>query len=163
MTTTLLAPARTIPDEAWQHASRSVIREGQLYPDLWHMEDGVRVYDDCQDPELVHWLSFFTLENYAEWVGAVCIAPRAPLLEETMVRFDALEPYIEHGHTNPYRAPGVPDWYFFWDGRGQTRAALKKFAREAGLIPKVDLPLGQGGHGADDGLAGRNRKAAAAA
>lgn len=142
---------RTIPDEAWNHVTNAVFRDGHLYPDLWRLENGVTVYDDCDDPELVGWLSHFTIENYPEWAGAVVVCPRGPALEETLIRFDQAGAFIAHGYANPYREPGEPDWYFFWT-RNHTKTVLKKWARSAGLIPARDLPLGRGGYGIDTGL-----------
>jgi hypothetical protein len=143
--------ARTIPDEAWNHVTNAVFRDGHLYPDLWHLEDGAIVYDDCDDDELVAWLSHFTIDNYAEWAGAVVVCPRAPALEETLIRFDQAGAFIAHGYTNPFREPGTPDWYFFWT-RNHTKTSLTKWARSVGLIPAQGLPLGPGGYGIDTGL-----------
>ncbi|MGK3708849.1 hypothetical protein [Arthrobacter sp. IK3] len=142
---------RTIPDEAWQHVGNSVFRNGRLYPDIWHLDGGNLVYEDCQDPDAVAWHAYFTLENYAEWAGAAVICPRAPRLEETLVRFDSKGAFIANGYSNPHRDAGVPDWYFFWTGN-HTMGSLKRWARGAGLIPARDLPLGRGGYGIDTGL-----------
>ncbi|MCC3299681.1 hypothetical protein [Arthrobacter caoxuetaonis] len=142
---------RTIPDEAWEAVGNSVFRDGHLYPDRWHWEGRTAVYEDCQDQELVRLHAFFTLENYPEWAGAAVICPRAPRLEETLVRFDDKAAFIANGHLNPHRSPGVPDWYFFWT-RNYTMGALKKWARSVGLIPPKDLPQGRGGYGIDTGL-----------
>lgn len=147
------APAitRTIPDEAWAAIGNAVFRDGHLYPDRWHWEGKTAVYEDCDDAELVRLYSYFTLENYAEWAGAAVICPRAPRLEETMVRFDDKGTFIERGYRNPYREAGVPDWYFFWT-RNHTMGSLKKWARSVGLLPARDLPQGRGGYGIDTGL-----------
>lgn len=142
---------RTIPEEAWNHVTSSVFRDGHLYPERWHLENGAIVYDDCDDAELVAWLSHFTIENYAEWAGAVVVCPRAPALEETLIRFDQVGAFIAHDYSNPFRAAGTPDWYFFWT-RNHTKGSLKKWARSVGLIPAQDLPLGRGGYGIDTGL-----------
>ena len=142
---------RTIPDEAWRHVTNSVFRDGHLYPDRYHWEGRTAVYEDSTDEELNHWLSFFTMENYAEWAGAAIICPRAPRLEETLFRFDDVGAFMANGYRNPYRAPGVPDWYFFWTGK-HTMGTLKKWARAEGLIPAKDLPQGLGGYGIDTGL-----------
>lgn len=66
-------------------------------------------------------------------------------------RFDQMGPFIAHGYTNPFREAGCPDWYFFWT-RIHTMGSLKRWARDAGLIPAKDLPLGRGGYGIDTGL-----------
>jgi hypothetical protein len=142
---------RTIPDEAWNHVTNSVIRDGRLYPDRWHLENGAIVYEDCTDQELLHWLSFFTLDNYAEWAGAAVVCPRAPALEETLFRFDQAGAFIANGYSNPFRDAGSPDWYFFWT-KNHTKGTLKKWARSVGIIPTKDLPLGRGGYGIDTGL-----------
>jgi hypothetical protein len=70
-----------------------------------------------------------------------------------MFRFDDVCRFIAHGYINPYRVPGVPDWYFFWT-KFHPMGSLKRFAREAGLLPEKDLPQGQGGHGIGTGLRG---------
>lgn len=142
---------RTIPDEAWNHVTNSVFRDGHLYPERWHLEDGAIVYDDSDAAELIAWLSHFTIENYAEWAGAVVVCPRAPALEETLIRFDQAGPFIANGYSNPFRAAGSPDWYFFWT-KNHTKGSLKKWARSVGLIPAQDLPLGRGGYGIDTGF-----------
>lgn len=142
---------RTIPDEAWQHVTNSVFRDGHLYPDLSSVQNGVSVYRDSDDEEQIHWLSHFTLENYAEWAGAAVVCPRAPALEETLFRFDQVGHFIDYGYRNPFREPGVPDWYFFWV-KNHSRTVLTKWARSAGILPGQDLPLGRGGYGIDTGL-----------
>lgn len=149
---------RTIPDEAWQLVSNSVVRNGHLYPDTIQTRNGATFYEDSQDAEAIYWLSYFTLDNYAEWAGAAVVCPRAPRLEETLFRFDDAPAFIANGYRNPYRQPGVPDWYFFWT-RNHTMTALKIFARSAGIIPQRDLPKGAGGYGIDTGLRGRRTTA----
>lgn len=59
--------------------------------------------------------------------------------------------FIAHGYRNPYRAPGVPDWYFFWT-KNHSMGKLKAWARSQGLLPAKDLPLGRGGYGIGTGL-----------
>lgn len=142
---------RTIPDEAWEHVCSAVFRDGHLYPDVWHLEGRTLVYDDSDDAEKIHWLSFFTMDNYDEWAGAAIVCPRAPRLEETLFRFDDVGAFIANGYRYPYRDPGVPDWYFFWIGN-HTLGTLKKCARAEGPIPAKDLPQGRGGYGIDTGL-----------
>lgn len=162
---------RTIPDEAWAHVAvpvafegdlyprSAVFRDGHLYPDVWHIgPNSETVYEDSDDADTVRWLSYFTLDNYAEWAGAVVIGPRAPCLEETMVRFDAAREFIAHGYHNPYREPGTPEGYFFWV-RNYSMTTLKKWAREQGLLPQKDIPKGRGGYGFDIGLRNSQVKA----
>lgn len=141
---------RTIPDDAWAHAGRAVFRDGHLYPDTIR-RDGT--YPDSTDTAAIEALAHFTIGNYAEWAGAVVLCPRAPELEQCMVRFDDVGRFIAHGYRNPYREPGVPDWYFFWT-KNHPAGVLKRFARAAGLLPSVDLPKGAGGFGIDTGLHG---------
>ncbi|MET4144185.1 hypothetical protein [Arthrobacter sp. UYCo732] len=142
---------RTIPAEAWEHVGNSVFRDGHLYPDLSRIVNGLTVYQDSDDEQIIHWLSHFTVDNYAEWAGAAIVCPRAPSLEETLFRFDDVGRFIAHGYRNPFRAAGEPDWYFFWT-RNHPMGVLKKWARSAGIIPAKDLPRGAGGYGIDTGL-----------
>jgi hypothetical protein len=151
ITSTNRQPERTIPNEAWKHLTTAVFRDGHLYPDRSRIVNGVAVYQDSDDQELVTWLSHFTLDNYAEWAGAAVVCPRAPSLEETMFRFDNVGAFVAYGYRNPFRDAGAPDWYFFWT-KNHTSSALKKWARSVGIIPQRDLPLGRGGYGIDTGL-----------
>lgn len=142
---------RTIPNEAWQHLTSAVFRDGHLYPDTLRVINGVATYPDSDDEELNRWLAHFAMDNYAEWAGAAVICPRAPALEETLFRFDGLGKFIAYDYRNPFRTAGSPDWYFFWTG-SHTMGSLKKWARSAGILPEKDLPLGRGGYGIDTGL-----------
>lgn len=148
-------PKRTIPDEAWAGATDAVFRDGRLYPDTAYLldSDDRTAYPDSDDEEAIHWLSHFTLENYAEWAGAIVLCPRAPCFEKTLVRFDDVGRFVSHGYRNPYREPGVPDWYFFWT-RHHRKGELKRWARGVGLLPAQDLPRGRGGMGIGTGLRG---------
>lgn len=151
-------PKRTIPDEAWPSAGCAVFRDGRLYPDTSTLLDvnDRGDYPDSDDEDAIHWLSYFTLENYAEWAGGVVLCPRAPSLEKTLVRFDPAPAFAAHGYRNPYREPGVPDWYFFWT-RHHRMGELKRWARDAGLLPAKDLPIGGSGYGFNTGLAAEMR------
>lgn len=141
---------RTIPGEAWEHVGTAVLRRNAcLYLDAWHMEGKATVEDDSTDPERVHWLSYFTLDNYAEWVGATVLCGRGPSLRETMFRFDNVAAFKANGYQNPYREPGTPDWYFFWTVN-HSAAVTKKWLRSIALLPETDLPQGKGGYGVDD-------------
>jgi hypothetical protein len=142
---------RTIPDEAWNHLCNAVFRDGRLYPDTIQTRGGTTSYPDSSDHDAIHWLSHFTLENYSEWAGAAVVCPRAPRLEEILFRFDHAGRFVDHWYRNPYREPGVPDWYFFWTGN-HSMTKLKEFARRTGILPAQDLPKGRGGYGIDTGL-----------
>lgn len=137
-----------IPVEAWAHATNAVFRDGVLYPDVYDVFGGETV---AAEPATVEGLSHFTIENYALWAGASVLCVRAPSLEGCMFRFDDKDRFALYGYTNPWREPGCPDWYMFWV-KHHPMGALKRFARQAGLIPRVDLPLGRGGYGIDTGL-----------
>lgn len=141
----------TIPTAAFEHLSSAVMRDGHLYPDTVRRQDGITVYPDSDDAESIHWLSHFTLDNYGEWAGAAIVCPRAPALEQTLFRFDDIAAFIASGYRNPFREPGVPDWYFFWTGNHRL-GELKTWARSVGIIPQKDLPKGNGGYGIDTGL-----------
>lgn len=142
---------RTIPDEAWTHACDATFLDGHLYPGTGRLVGDEFVAEPCEDADLVEWLSYFTVDNYDEWAGAAVLCPRAPVLSSTLVRFDDVDKFIAHDYWNPYRAPGVPDWYFFW-AKYHSIDTLRAWARNEGLLPAKDLPLGTGGYGADDGL-----------
>ncbi|MFC4225460.1 hypothetical protein [Lysinibacter cavernae] len=155
---------RTIPDEAWANVhGPAVFRNGCLYPDTVEnikRADGSRFheYPDSTDVDQIHWLSFFKIENYKEWSGAVVLCPREPAYEGVMVRFDEKRAFIDYGYRNPYRDPGTPDWYFFWIGFHST-SVLKKWCRENGLLPSNDLPdTKQGGLGIATGLRGERER-----
>src|SRR5699024_3630461 len=103
----------TIPRKAWDFATIAVFKDGCLHPDTSRLEGDRFVVDTSDDTEAVYWLSHFTIDNYSERAGAAVVSPRAPQLEGTLVRFDAVELFRECGYRNPFREPGVPDWYFF--------------------------------------------------
>jgi hypothetical protein len=149
----MTATPRTIPDTAWEHVGGAVFRDGRLYPDTseWNADQTGLVYPGSADVKSIEALSHFTLENYVEWAGATVLCPRAPVLEQMYFRFDNAAAFIAHGYTNPYREPGVPDWYFFWT-KFYSRSKMRTFAREQGLLPATDLPVGRGGFGIDTGL-----------
>lgn len=144
---------RTIPDYAWTHVAGAVFREGRLYPDtgMFSADKSSMVYPDSSNQESIDALSHFTVGNYREWAGATVLCPRAPTTEGMFFRFDSVSAFIAHGYANPHREPGVPDWYFFW-AKFHSRAVLRRFAREQGFLPAVDLPMGPGGFGITTGL-----------
>lgn len=151
------ATEHTIPAEAWKHLVPAVFRDGCLYPDMSHVQELFQDTDldgfhlESGDKESVHWLSYFTLENYAEWAGAAIVCPRAPSLEDTLFRFDDADRFVANGYRHPLRQPGEPDWYFFWV-RNHSQEELKAWARSVGIIPQQDLPRGGAGYGYTTGL-----------
>lgn len=141
---------RTIPDEAWKHLSSATFSNGHLVPDT------AFGYKPGDDPETEHWLSYFSLANWREWAGATVLCPRAPSYSGLLVRFDDADLFVRYGYRNPFREPGVPDWYFFWT-KDHPMGVLKQWCRNHGLLPARDLPKGEGGYGISTGLRGEGR------
>ncbi|KIC68707.1 hypothetical protein [Pseudarthrobacter phenanthrenivorans] len=149
---------RTIPAEAWKHLVPATFRDGRLYPylpDLQELFQDINpdeFYVESGDQEAIHWLSYFTLENYAEWAGAAIVGLRALSLEDTLFEFDDVEKFVDNGYRHPLRKSGEPDWYHALCVCNHTEEDLKAWARSVGIIPQTDLPECGTGYGHVNGL-----------